>query len=305
MNNALDIISLKTELNDEKFKDIDTLSAIEIVKIINNEDKVVAYAVEKVLPHIAEAATEIAKRFEVGGRIIYTGAGSSGRIGVFDAVELKPTYNVPNDRVFGIIAGGSDAMFIAQEGAEDSIELAKSDMDKVQLTEKDVVIGIAASGRTPYTIAALEYAKEKNAYTVAITNNSGGRLAKVADCPIVIEVGPEVIAGSTRMKAGTSQKMVTNMLSTTVMILTGKVYENYMVHVQSTNEKLVARSINIIHEITGISHKKAEILFNQAKNSVAHAIVMNYTNVDYDKADTALIKSQGRVRQAIKELGVK
>lgn len=298
----LNITNLKTEASEESFKNIDTLNSLEIVKLINNEDKKVAYAVEKVLADIAVAAEEISKRMIKGGRIVYIGAGSSGRIGVLDAVELQPTYNVPNDKAFGILAGGEEAMLKAIEGVEDSYDLGVEEIEKINLSENDVLIGIAASGRTPFTLGAISKAKENKAYTIAITNNEESKFIGLAESIIAVNVGPEVISGSTRMKAGTSQKMVVNLLSTTAMILSGKVYDNYMVHVQATNDKLVIRSINMIAEITSLDYSAAEALFNKAKTSVAHAIVMHETGLDYQMADKILKTNHGHVKQTITDI---
>lgn len=293
------IADLSTESVNEESKSIDVFSAQEIVKIINEQDKVVANAIQPSIDKIACASIEISKRFNMGGRIIYIGAGSSGRIGVLDAVELQPTYNVPSERAFGIIAGGIGAMFQAVEGIEDNYEEGENDILQANVSKLDVVIGIAASGRTPYTLGALNKANDLGAYTIGITNNLNSEMSKIVECSIEVPVGSEVVSGSTRMKAGTSQKMVVNMLSTTAMILSGKVYDNYMVHVQATNEKLVLRAINMIHAITGLSIEDSTVLFNSANYSVANSIVMELGDVTLEVAEQALIKENGNVRKAI------
>ncbi len=293
------IDKLTTELTNESTGNIDRLDSLEIVTIINNEDKKVAKAVEKVLPQIAEAVDSIVERFKKGGRIIYCGAGSSGRMGTLDAVELTPTYSVSPTQAFGLLAGGEEAMYIAVEGAEDSKELAVEDLKRVNLTADDCVIGIAASGRTPYTMAALKFGKQTGALTISVTCNQASAMANIADISIAPVVGPEVINGSTRMKAGTAQKMVVNMLSTAVMVRLGKVYRNYMVHVQPTNEKLIKRSVKMIGEITGAEEELALKVLYEADKDVAAAIVMIECGCKKDQAQKALTESGGQVRKAI------
>ena len=297
----VNINGLTTETVNEATKNIDQLSTLEVLSLINEEDKKVASAVEKELPKIAEAVDRVAERFEKGGRIIYCGAGSSGRMGTLDSVELTPTYNVDPSRAFGLLAGGEKAMFVAVEGAEDSKELAIEDLKKVNITKDDCIIGIAASGRTPYTISSLEYANEIGALSIAITCNNNSEMAKVADISIAPVVGAEVISGSTRMKAGTAQKMIVNMISTGVMIRLGKVYQNYMVHVRPTNEKLVVRAIRMIMDITGVTEEKATSVLKEADMSVANAIVMIETGNSAEEAKEALKQAKGRVRQAIEQ----
>lgn len=293
------IEKLTTESTNESTRNIDRLESLEIVTLINNEDKKVAEAIEKVLPQIAEAVESIVERFKKGGRIIYCGAGSSGRMGTLDAVELTPTYSVPPTRAFGLLAGGDEAMYTAVEGAEDSEELALEDLKRVKLTSDDCVIGIAASGRTPYTMAALEFGKQTGAFTISVTCNQDSAMAKIADISIAPVVGPEVINGSTRMKAGTAQKMVVNMLSTAAMVRLGKVYRNYMVHVQPTNEKLVKRAVKMIGEITGAEEELALKVLYEADKDVAAAIVMIECGCQKDQAQKALSESGGQVRKAI------
>lgn len=295
----VNINGLTTETVNEATKHIDEQDAIGIVTLINQEDKKVAEAIEAELPQIAKAVDAIAERFARGGRIIYTGAGSSGRMGTLDAVELTPTYSVSPERAFGLLAGGDKAMYVAVEGAEDSREMAVEDLKGVDAGADDCIIGIAASGRTPYTISSLEYGKEVGALTVSITCNSASEMAKVADISIAPIVGAEAISGSTRMKAGTAQKMVVNMLSTGVMVRLGKVYQNYMVHVQPTNEKLVVRAMRMIAQITGVSEEAALDTLNRADKKVATAIVMIEGKCSREDAVSALEKADGKVKKAI------
>lgn len=295
----INIENLTTETNNEKTKNIDHLDTIEVVELINQEDAKIAAAVGAEKETIAHAIDAIAKRFKKGGRIIYIGAGSSGRIGVMDAAELTPTYGVPATRAFGIMAGGEKAMFRAVEGAEDSEILAIQDLSNVNIKEEDTIIGIAASGRTPYTIGAIEYGNKIGALTIAVTCNKDSEMAEVAQISIAPIVGPEAIMGSTRMKAGTAQKLVVNMLSTGVMIKIGKIYQNYMVHMQPTNEKLVMRAKGMISNITGATKEEASKILTEAENNVAVAIVMYETKINKEAAQTALAQAHDNVREAI------
>lgn len=295
----VNINGLTTETVNEATRHIDTMGALEIASIIHSEDRKVSDAIEQELPHIAQAIDAIAERFVKGGRLIYCGAGSSGRMGALDAVELTPTYSVSPERAFGVLAGGAEAMYAAVEGAEDSAELALEDMERIALAADDCLIGIAASGRTPYTIAALEYGKKTGALTIAITCNQASGMAEVADISIAPVVGAEVISGSTRMKAGTAQKMIVNMLSTGAMIRSGKVYQNYMVHMQPTNEKLLMRAVRMLTEITGIAPDQAEQKLADSGNDVATAIVMIEGQCGREEAEHALTKVNGNVRKAI------
>lgn len=299
----VNIEGLTTETVNEDTKNIDSLDALGIVTLINREDRKVAEAVEKELPKVAQAVDAVAERFRRGGRIIYCGAGTSGRMGTLDAVELTPTYSVPPERAFGILAGGEEAMYRAVEGAEDSRELAVEDLERVHVTEADCVIGVAASGRTPYTLAALQYANEKGALSISVTCNGDSEMSKTAQISIAPVVGPEVISGSTRMKAGTAQKMILNMISTGVMVRLGKVYQNYMVHVQPTNEKLIVRSGRMISQITGADMDTALKTLEQADRKVAEAIVMLMADCGKEQAAEALEKAEGRVRDAIRLAG--
>lgn len=295
----VNIDGLTTETVNEATKDIDQLDALGIVTLINKEDQKVALAIEEELPMVAKAVDAIVERFKKGGRIIYCGAGSSGRMGTLDSVELTPTYNVSPDRAFGLLAGGQKAMYVAVEGAEDSKELAVEDLKGVNAGPDDCIIGIAASGRTPYTASALEYANSIGALSISITCNKNSEMAKIARISIAPVVGPEAISGSTRMKAGTAQKMIVNMISTAVMVRLGKVYQNYMVHVLPTNEKLVERATRMIASITGAEHDEALKTLKQAEMVVPEAIIMQSSGCTKEEAKKALEQAEGRVRDAI------
>ena len=292
----MELKELATEKRNENSMNIDQLSTLEMVSVINNEDKKIADAVEVELPNIAKAIDLATERFLKGGRLIYIGAGTSGRMGAIDAIELTPTYSIPPERAFGMLAGGVDAMFFAVEGAEDSKELARSDLKDVELTKADILIAIAASGRTPYAIAALEYGNEVGALTISISCTKDNALSKEAYVAITPIVGPEVITGSTRMKAGTAQKMVANMLSTGIMIKTGNVYQNLMVNVQATNMKLVERSIHIISQALSLDEATSKKLFDEAGQKVNVAIVMYLHKLDKTAAEKFLEKSGNRIQ---------
>ncbi len=294
------INKLTTEASNENTKNIDALTTLEMVKLINSEDAKVALSVEKESASIAKSVDEIAIRFKQGGRIIYTGAGSSGRMGTLDAVELTPTYNVSHSRAFGLIAGGKSAMFVAVEGAEDSKSLGISDLKEVNLNELDTVIAIAASGRTPYAIGSIEYGNEVGALTISITCNNDSEMSKIANISIAPIVGPEVIAGSTRMKAGTATKMILNMISTTLMIKIGYVYGNYMVNLRPTNEKLIERAITMVANLTKLEKEKAKKLFHDADSNIAVAMVMHKTGKDKNAAIDVLKKADNHIKTAIK-----
>jgi N-acetylmuramic acid 6-phosphate etherase len=291
--------SLTTELRNERTMEIDRADIMEILKTINEEDQKVALAVQKVLPDVRVAVEFAYESLKQGGRLIYIGAGTSGRLGVLDAVECLPTFSTPPEMVQGLIAGGEKAFVKAVEGAEDQPELGEQDLKDINLTSKDTVVGIAASGRTPYVIGALQYARSIGAKTVALSCNKQAAISRVADHSIEVIVGPEVLTGSTRMKAGTAQKMILNMISTTTMIRLGKVYENLMVDLHVSNHKLKERAINIIQTITGVSYEQAKETLEQAGNQVKTAIVMIETGTTYEKAVQLLKQSGGYVRQAI------
>lgn len=278
---------------------IDQLDGKGIAKLINEEDHKVAEAVATQTDKIGEAIENIAKRFDQGGRIIYIGAGTSGRLGALDAIELTPTYSVPPERAFGILAGGQRAMFEAVEGAEDSTELAINDLKNIKLSERDTVIAIAASGRTPYAISSINYANQIGALSISVTCNDDNEMKDIAQIAISPVVGPEVITGSTRMKSGTAQKMVLNMISTGVMIKMGYVYENLMINVQPTNEKLINRAEKILTQILKIEREYASTLLKEAKNNVAAAIIMSKKSVSYESAIKILGDNNGQVRNII------
>jgi N-acetylmuramic acid 6-phosphate etherase len=295
-----EISKLHTEQRNKNSMDIDVRSTSEILKIINNEDKTVPLAVENELPYIEKAVELIVTALKNGGRLFYFGAGTSGRIGVVDAAECPPTFGTPPDLIQGFIAGGKEAMFRAQEGAEDLEENGAKDVVKAKVKSKDVVCGIAASRRTPYVIGAVKKAKELGAKTIYVTCNPRNEFnIKEADIAICPYVGPEVIMGSTRMKSGTAQKLVLNMLTTASMIRLGKVYENMMIDLQMTNKKLVERSKRIVMTITGVSYNKAADVLKKADGHVKTALVMIKANVSATEARKRLKKTEGFVRKAI------
>jgi N-acetylmuramic acid 6-phosphate etherase len=293
--------ALTTESRNERSLKIDTSGPMDILRIMNEEDQKVAKAVEKVLPDV-EAAVQFAfESFKKGGRLIYIGAGTSGRLGVLDAVECPPTFSTDPDMVQGIIAGGERAFIKAVEGAEDRPEDGAEDLRKIGLTEKDTVIGIAASGRTPYVIGALQYAREQKAKTVALSCNENARISLEADQAIEVIVGPEVLTGSTRLKASTAHKMILNMISTSSMILLGKAYENLMIDVSVSNEKLKERAIHIITRVTGESYETARKTLEAADHQVKLAIVMIKKSVSKEEASLILEQADGYVRKAIED----
>lgn len=299
----MEIKKITTEGRNPRTMDIDLLSTREIVEIINQEDQSVALRVAKELDKITLVVDEIVKAIKNSGRLIYIGAGTSGRLGVLDAVECPPTYGVSKDLIIGLMAGGLKAMEFAKEGAEDSKDLAIEDLKRIALTNKDILIGLAASGRTPYVIGGIEYAQKIGAVTSCITTSANSPLASLVDYPIEVITGPEVITGSTRMKAGTAQKLVCNMLTTTSMIKLGKVYQNLMIDMMPTNEKLVARAYNMIEEIT--DWNKEQVIANyQIFGSVKRCIFYYFTNIkSIDEIDNYLDKSQGNIRKAIEMVG--
>lgn len=247
---------------------LDEMSTLEVVTVMNEEDKTVAYAVERALPQIAQAVDLAVSSFEKGGRLIYVGAGTSGRLGVLDASECPPTYGVPYDMVIGVIAGGKNAVFQAAEGAEDSGEAGVRDLQEIQLSNKDTVVGISVSGDAAYIYDALAYAKQVGANAVALTGNAINRISQVADVTVLTDTGAEVVTGSTRLKAGTAHKMVLNMISTVAMVRTGKVVENLMVNVAPTNVKLLDRAARITDTLTGIGVEKAKEELQKGKSIV-------------------------------------
>ncbi|HHS9379834.1 N-acetylmuramic acid 6-phosphate etherase [Clostridioides difficile] len=293
---------LVTEGRNKNTLQIDKEDTLGIIELINNEDKTVAYAVEEQKESIAKAVNIIVDRMKQGGRLFYIGAGTSGRIGILDATECPPTYGVDFELVQAIIAGGNQAIFKAIEGAEDDKELGKQDIIDRGVTSKDVICGIAASGRTPYVIGAMEYAKELGCAVLSITMNPNSEMSKKADLPINIIVGAEVIMGSTRMKSGTAQKMVCNMLTTASMVKMGKVYSNLMVDVKTSNEKLVERAKRIIMIATNVKYDVAEKFLEEADNSVKLAIFMIKSGLDKDSAKSILDRQEGYISEALKSI---
>ncbi|PEE40500.1 N-acetylmuramic acid 6-phosphate etherase [Bacillus pseudomycoides] len=291
--------NLTTEGRNEKTMFLDGMKTLNLLEVMNEEDIKVAYCVQKELPQIAKAVEMIVAAMKRGGRLIYMGAGTSGRIGLLDAVECPPTFNTDPSNVIGLIAGGESAFIKAVEGAEDSLTLGRQDLEKIQLTSNDVVVGIAASGRTPYVIAGLNYANQLGAGTVAISCNKESEIGKIAAIAIEVVNGPEVLTGSTRLKAGTAQKLVCNMLSTASMVGIGKVYGNLMVDLQLTNEKLVERAKRIIMDATECSYEVAEEYLVKANKQPKVAIVMILTNVSYEEAIERLKGAEGFIRKAI------
>jgi N-acetylmuramic acid 6-phosphate etherase len=273
-----------------------------MMRLINQEDAKVALAVQKVLPAIANAVDAIESALRKGGRLIYAGAGTSGRLGILDAAECIPTYGTPPELVQGIMAGGKDAMLRPIEGAEDHPEYGEQDLIELNLTDKDVVCGIAASGRTPYVIGALDYANRIGARTLAIACNVPSAILDIAQYPIGVEVGPEIISGSTRMKSGTAQKLVLNMLSTGTMLKLGKVYGNLMVDVQITNQKLAERARRLVAQLAETDMDSAQALLDLANGQVKTAIVMRRLNVDADEARRLLGQANGQLRPVIEDL---
>jgi N-acetylmuramic acid 6-phosphate etherase len=292
---------LTTEQRNPASMDIDAKSVEEILLIINSEDKKVAPAVEKEIPYIAQAVEIVVEALKKGGRLIYVGAGTSGRLGVLDAVECPPTYGTDPEMIQGIIAGGRKAMFRAVEGAEDHEENGARDIDLKNVGPNDVVCGIAASRRTPYVVGAVKRARQRGAKTLYVTTNPRSEFDLDVDVAICPEVGPEVIMGSTRMKSGTAQKLVLNMITTTAMIQLGKVYENMMIDLQMTNKKLIERSKRVVMTVTGCSYEEAERVLKEAGGHVKTAIVMIKAHVDAAEAKRRLEKSGGFVRKAIED----
>ncbi|HAB50072.1 MAG TPA: N-acetylmuramic acid 6-phosphate etherase [Lactobacillus sp.] len=295
----MDLTNLTTEKRNEKTTDLDKMSISTALKLMNQEDQQVAKAIQKVLPKIKPVIEATITAFKHGGRLIYLGAGTSGRLGVLDAAECVPTFGVSPNQVIGLIAGGKQAMTLAVEGAEDDLTLAKKDLSALQLNDKDVVVGIAASGRTPYVIGGLKYARDLGATTASIACNLDALISQYAEFAIEVDCGPEFLTGSTRLKAGTAQKMILNMLSTISMIGIGKVYHNLMVDVKPTNEKLVERSKRIIMQATDCTYEVAEKTFIEAKQDVKLAIVMLLTNCSAKEGKEKLQHAQGFVAKTL------
>ncbi len=296
----MNINHLTTEQRNDSSMNLDELSPIEFVKVMNAEDKKVALAIKREMTSIANLIEHGIMHFKQGGRLIYLGAGTSGRLGVLDAAECVPTFGTDPSQVVGLIAGGAKAMTEAIEGAEDDAALGEKDLRDLKITEKDIVVGIAASGRTPYVIGGLKYANEMGALTGSVSCNASSEIGKLAKHPIEVEVGPEILTGSTRLKSGTAQKLVLNMISTGIMIGIGKVYQNLMIDVKPTNEKLVQRAINMISEVAGVEAEQAEQLFKSSGQDVKKAIVMGVRNVASNEAEQMIIENDGFIRPLMK-----
>lgn len=297
------ISKLATEKRNENSFKIDNMSTIEILTVMNEEDMTVAQKVRDILPQISETVDLVQAAFKQGGRLFYIGAGTSGRLGILDAVECPPTFSTPPELVQGLIAGGMKAIEKAVEGAEDSEVIGETDLKERALTDKDVVVGIAASGRTPYVIGALKYANEIGAGTVSLSSNKDSIVGQYADIALEVESGAEVITGSTRLKAATAHKMILNMITSASMIKVGKVYENLMVDVSASNLKLRERAKGIVQTISGASYKEAEVNLEKSNYEVKTAIVMIESGVSYDEAKVYIEQAEGFVRKAI-ELAV-
>ncbi|NBM53681.1 N-acetylmuramic acid 6-phosphate etherase [Proteus sp. G2669] len=298
---AIDLSNLVTESRNHDSENIDTLSTLDMLSVINNEDKKVPLAVEKTLPEIVQLVDKVATAFSQGGRLIYCGAGTSGRLGILDASECPPTYGTPHEMVVGLIAGGHKAILQAVENAEDNAQLGEEDLRQLNFNEQDILVGIAASGRTPYVMGALQYAKSLGAITGAISCNPESPIAKLADIAITPVVGAEVITGSSRMKAGTAQKLILNMITTGAMIKIGKVFGNLMVDVEATNAKLVERQIRIVMQATECERTIAEEALSQCHRHCKTAILMILANVDAPQATQMLNQNKGFIRKALGE----
>lgn len=292
----MDISRLTTESRNEHSSKLDTLTPEQFVDVMNNEDQKVAQFIKEENHAIAQLITQVIKGLNNGGRLIYMGAGTSGRLGVLDAAECVPTFGVTPDVVVGLIAGGPSAMTEAVEGAEDDESLGEQDLRDLNINEHDTVIGIAASGRTPYVIGGLRYAQSINVPTGCVTCNKASEVGKHADYPVQVDVGPEVLTGSTRLKAGTAQKLILNMISTGAMVGIGKVYENLMIDVKPTNKKLKQRAVNMIQEVLQTTDEDSEKLFKQSDEQVKVAIVMGMHGISKEEALERLKQAKGFVR---------
>lgn len=290
---------LMTEKRNTKTMNLDEMSPYEIITIMNKEDQKVLDAVHDALPQIGRAIEWTTESLQKNGRIIYIGAGTSGRLGILDAVECPPTFGVSYDTIVGVIAGGEGAFVKAEEGAEDNPELGREDLKRICLSADDVVIGLAASGRTPYVIGALQYAKEVGCRTIAISCNENTKISAKADCAIELLTGPEILTGSTRLKAGTAEKMVLNMISTVSMVGIGKVYQNLMVDLRQTNTKLVTRAENIVMEAVGCERKEAQTALQEAGGGAKLAITKMLLHCDIETARKCLEQADEKVRVAV------
>ncbi len=293
--------SYLTEMRNKNSENLHQFSTLQIIQLMNQEDKKVPDVVEEALPQISITIDAVVDALQRGGKLFYIGAGTSGRLGVLDASECPPTFGVPHDLVNGIIAGGEKAVRFPIENAEDDRKAGNAEVDRL-LHVNDIIIGIASSGTTPFVLGALEKANEKNIPTVGISCNIGSELAKISKYPIELPVGPEIVTGSTRLKAGTAQKMVLNMISTASMIKLGKVYKNLMVNVQATNEKLRQRSISIIQDLTGVDEATAKRMNEKANGDTRVAILMTLYSVDCETAISTLNKNNDHFPKAMAEL---
>ncbi len=297
----INLENMSTEQQNIKSIDLDNMSYLDALTLMNEEDAKVALAIRKEIGPIEKTVRKTIEALKKGGRLIYVGAGTSGRLGVLDAAECPPTFGTPPEMVVGLIAGGEEAFLKAVEGAEDSLTLGVEDLKRLNLNEHDMVVGIAASGRTPYVVAALKYAKEIGVTTAALTCNKNSEIGQIADIAIEVVVGPEVLTGSTRLKAGTAQKMVLNMISTISMVGIGKVYKNLMVDVQQTNLKLETRATNIIMNATEVDRETAKSKLEEARGSVKLAITMILLDCDVQQAQEKLDLAKGHIRAAVEK----
>ena len=296
---------LTTEQSNPKTARLDEMSINDILKTMNDEDQTVALVVRTVIPQIEKTVEKVVEAFKNGGRLLYIGAGTSGRIGVLDAVECPPTFGTSPNLVKAVLAGGEGAMYHAVEGAEDDEALGAKDVEEIDINATDVIIGIAASGRTPYVKGALMYAKSRGATTVSLSNNENSLISKYADIPIEVITGPEILTGSTRLRAATSHKMILNMISTTAMVKTGKVYQNLMVDLNASNFKLRERAKKMVCTITGVDETKAESVLIETGYEVKLAIVMILADVDKEKAEALIEEAEGFVGKAVKLASLK
>ena len=297
---SLNLAGMSTETRNSRTMDLDIMTPLEIVTVMNEEDARVPEAIKPQLNNIAQCVTWAAQSIEAGGRLIYMGAGTSGRLGVLDAAECPPTFGVSPETVVGLIAGGERAFIKAVEGAEDSAELGRQDLVNIGLTSRDLVVGIAASGRTPYVLGGLEYAQNIGCHTVGISCNPGSAVGKAAELAIEVVPGPECLTGSTRLKAGTAQKLILNMISTATMVRCGKAFQNLMVDVVPTNEKLRVRAENIVMEATGVTRERAKEALLQSGDKVKTAILMILVGCGREEAEQKLEKTNGHIREAMK-----
>ena len=297
---SLNLAGMSTETRNSRTMDLDIMTPLEIVTVMNEEDARVPEAIKPQLNNIAQCVTWAAQSIEAGGRLIYMGAGTSGRLGVLDAAECPPTFGVSPETVVGLIAGGDKAFIKAVEGAEDSAELGRQDLVSIGLTSRDLVVGIAASGRTPYVLGGLEYAQNMGCHTVGISCNPGSAVGKAAELAIEVVPGPECLTGSTRLKAGTAQKLILNMISTATMVRCGKAFQNLMVDVVPTNEKLRGRAENIVMEATGTTRERAKEALLQSGDKVKTAILMILVGCGREEAEQKLEKTNGHIREAMK-----